>query len=179
MRLFFALNFSPEVTEAIENVQRALRQYAAPGASYPGPENLHLTLAFLDEVPPLQAEKARMALQSLSPEPMTLCFSHLGKFKQRDAELWWLGAEPSPQLSRLQSELSSQLIHLGFSLDNKPFRPHVTLARKVIFPSTIPQQKVLLPKPIEAFCGTVSLMRSKLTPKGAVYTELAHKTPNA
>lgn len=176
VRLFFALNFSPGVTEAIQQVQRALRAYA-PHALYPGPENLHLTLAFLGEVSPIQAEKARTALKNLHPVPLRLQFSHLGKFHQRGKELWWLGADPCPQLSQLHESLAAQLNQFGFSLDSKPFKPHVTLARKVEFSGAVPQRNQLLPEPISARCGTVSLMRSQLTPKGAVYTQLAQKKP--
>lgn len=176
VRLFFALNFSPEVTKAIQQIQRSLRAYA-PNALYPGPENLHLTLAFLGEVSPSQGEKARTVLKNLRPIPMTLNFSHLGKFHQRGKELWWLGADPCPQLFQLREDLVSQLKQFGFLLDPKPFKPHVTLARKVEFPGAVPQRNQLLPEPITAPCGTVSLMRSQLTPKGAVYTQLAQQKP--
>lgn len=174
VRLFFALNFSPEVTKAVQQVQRSLREFS-PTALFPGPENLHLTLAFLGEVSLPQMEKAREALQSLSPVPMELRFSRVGKFTQRGKELWWLGADPCAQLFSLQKDLLLQLEQRGFSLERKTFKPHVTLARKVVFPAAVPELPDLLPAPIEAVCGTASLMHSQLTPAGAVYTELAKK----
>lgn len=66
MRLFFALGFSPATRQAIAQVQQRLRR-AAPTARCPAEGNLHLTLAFLGEVPPARLEDATAALEALSP----------------------------------------------------------------------------------------------------------------
>lgn len=57
------------------------------------------------------------------------------------------------------------------------FRPHVTLARKVSFPGEAPGVEALLPQPLAALCGRVSLVRSQLTAAGALYNEVAGKNP--
>ena len=176
MRLFFSLNFSPETVRAMEDVQRRLKAFA-PSGVYPPPQNLHLTLAFLGEVPDHREGEVRNILESLSPVPMVLEFSRVGKFTQGDKELWWLGAQPCPELETLRAHLISRLELCRFSPDRKPFRPHVTLARKVMFPGRVPCWEELLPREIQAPCGRVSLMRSRLTPTGAVYWELAGKAP--
>ena len=49
MRLFLAIQLSPAVREALLTAQDALRRQGR--GSFPPPENLHLTLAFLGEVP--------------------------------------------------------------------------------------------------------------------------------
>ena len=45
MRLFFALRLSPSVAEALAQAQADLRRQGR--GTFPPPENLHLTLAFL------------------------------------------------------------------------------------------------------------------------------------
>ena len=175
MRLFFALRFPQETVQAICQVQQRLRNYA-PNARYPGPENLHLTLAFLGEVTPGHLADTQEALDSLRPVPMTLCLSQVGSFSQRGGALWWLGPETCPKLFALQEELAFQLRRRGFSIEPKTFLPHITLARKVAFPGERPTEEVLLPKAIQVPCRRVSLMRSQLTPQGAIYTELARKS---
>lgn len=174
MRLFFALRFPQDAVQAICQVQQRLRLYA-PSARYPGPENLHLTLAFLGEVASSRLGEAQAALNALRPVPMTLQLTQVGCFSQGGGGLWWLGPEPCPELFALQKELASQLECRGFSIEPKAFRPHITLARKVSFPGDKPQKKVLLPRAIQVPCRRVSLMRSQLTPRGAIYTELAGK----
>lgn len=156
MRLFFALGFSPATRQAIAQVQQRLRQ-AALTARCPAEGNLHLTLAFLGEVPPARLEDATAALEALSPRR--------------------LGPEPCPELSALREELIFQLERRGLWYQPGEFRPHVTLARKVSFPGEAPGVEALLPQPLAAPCGRVSLVRSQLTAAGALYNEVAGKNP--
>ncbi len=176
MRLFFALGFSPETGQQIQKVQDNLRQYA-PQARFPDPETFHITLAFLGEVPPQKLDQAKTALNGLNPLPMTLRFGRMGKFSQQEGDVWWLGVDPDPALFSLQEELVKGLRAQGFSLEKRNFKPHVTLARKVLFQDQIPRKEALLPQPIYAPCGRVSLMSSQLRPQGPLYKELAGKSP--
>lgn len=175
MRLFFALGFSPATRQAIAQVQQRLRQ-AASTARCPAEGNLHLTLAFLGEVPPVRLEDATAALEALSPRRLALRLSQIGQFPQ-EGGLWWLGAEPCPELFALREELIFQLEQRGLWYQPGEFRPHVTLARKVSFPGEAPGVEALLPQPLAAPCGRVSLVRSQLTAAGALYNEVAGKNP--
>ena len=159
VRLFFALRFSPQDTQTIVEIQERLKTFAASG-NYPPVENLHLTLAFLGEVPSSRVQEAQDVLEALCPVPMTLRFSQVGQFPQGDKELWWLGVDPCPELTKLQEDLTFQLEHRNFSWDRKPFLPHIFS---------------LLP--VLVSCGRVSLMSSQLTSQGAVYTEVFGKNP--
>ena len=69
--------------------------------------------------------------------------------------------------------LAARLEGAGFPLPRRPFRPHVTLARRVAFPGPAPRGQDLLPRPLSVPCGRVSLLRSQLRPQGPLYTELA------
>ena len=68
MRLFLAIQLSPAVREALLTAQDALRRQGR--GSFPPPENLHLTLAFLGEAE--DPARARAALSEVSCRP----FSH-------------------------------------------------------------------------------------------------------
>ena len=83
MRLFFALGFSPATRQAIAQVQQRLRR-AAPTARCPAEGNLHLTLAFLGEVPPARLEDATAALEAISPRRLALRLSQIGQFPQEE-----------------------------------------------------------------------------------------------
>lgn len=87
--------------------------------------------------------------------------------------LWALFPEECPALFALQGELAARLEGAGFPLPRRPFRPHVTLARRVAFPGPAPRGQDLLPRPLSVPCGRVSLLRSQLRPQGPLYTELA------
>ena len=60
MRLFLAVNFDDATKHRIQAVQQRLREVAQ--GDFSRPENLHLTLAFLGEVP---AQKAAAACRAM------------------------------------------------------------------------------------------------------------------
>ena len=68
MRLFLAIQLSPAVREALLTAQDALRRQGR--GSFPPPENLHLTLAFLGEAE--DPARARAALAEVSCRPFSL-----------------------------------------------------------------------------------------------------------
>ena len=165
MRLFFALPLPPQALEEMERLQKGL-----PGpARLPRRESLHLTLAFLGETDPARLPAARRALFALEPPALDLTFSRLGSFPQKGGFLWWLVADPCPELAALEKELRSLLEKEGFPLERRPFLPHVTLARRVPVPAP---QGASLPRPIRARCDRVCLLRSHLGPGGSRYEEL-------
>ena len=79
----------------------------------------------------------------------------------------------APVLTDELRALAARLEGAGFPLPRRPFRPHVTLARRVAFPGPAPRGQDLLPRPLSVPCGRVSLLRSQLRPQGPLYTELA------
>lgn len=171
MRLFFALTFSPAARAALRQAQERLRAFAL-GARYPGEEALHLTLAFLGETPEPRAPQLGELLAALPAPPLALWFSQAGPLSPEEG-LWALFPEECPALFALQGELAARLEGAGFPLPRRPFRPHVTLARRVAFPGPAPRGQDLLPRPLSVPCGRVSLLRSQLRPQGPLYTELA------
>lgn len=171
MRLFFALTFSPAARAALHQAQQRLRAFS-PGARYPGEETLHLTLAFLGETPQGRAPQLGELLAALPAPPLALRFSQAGPLSPEEG-LWALFPEECPALFALQGELAARLEGAGFPLPRRPFRPHVTLARRVAFPGPAPRGQDLLPRPLSVPCGRVSLLRSQLRPQGPLYTELA------
>jgi 2'-5' RNA ligase len=126
VRLFFAVwpdeRASGQLARLAEEVAVKSGGRAVPGA------NIHLTLAFLGDVaesriPELEAIARRIHVPAF---PMRL--DRLGSF--RKAQVAWVGAEtPPPGLVALESALAAGLREAGFSLDDRPYAPHVTLDR--------------------------------------------------
>ena len=107
MRLFFALTFSPAARAALRQAQERLRAFA-PGARYPGEETLHLTLAFLGEIPEPRAPQLGELLAALPAPPLALRFSQAGPLSPEEG-LWALFPEECPALFALQGELAARL----------------------------------------------------------------------
>jgi RNA 2',3'-cyclic 3'-phosphodiesterase len=133
MRLFFCV---PLPQEAKDRAARALAQprRAAGDAplSWTNPAQLHLTLAFLGEQPAEAVERMSAAAGPCGElHAFEATLSGAGAFPSaRRAHVLWLGiAEGASELSALARRLSSGLRAAGFELEDRPFRPHLTVAR--------------------------------------------------
>ena len=124
MRLFFAILLSPQMEEALFEGIQQIRQQTGRG-SFSRRENLHLTLAFLGETEAISA--AVDAMNAIDCHPFVMELQGSGRF----GETVWAGIKPCDELNRLAEELQSQLRRNGFRLEKRPFRPHITLARRI------------------------------------------------
>ena len=155
MRLFFALNFSPEVKARLIVLQEELRRQSDSG-NFSAPENLHLTLAFLGECGPKQLTSAKIALSLIKIAPVDIRIDRLGRFRREGGDIWWAGAAGNSELTALQRELTERLRAVGFRLEDRKYSPHITLAREIVTGA--------LPWEIEPFGETVrsvELMKSE------------------
>ncbi len=105
----------------------------SPGAPrWSAPADLHLTLAFLGEVP-----HARLAglLAALGPAvagspPVTVRLTGAGRFGSRRPRVLWAGVEGDVDaLAVLADRLAAAARHAGVPADERPYRPHLTLGR--------------------------------------------------
>ncbi|MDB6156879.1 MAG: putative 2-5 ligase [Gammaproteobacteria bacterium] len=133
-RLFFALWPDEALRKALVDATRdALR--ACGGRPVPS-ESLHTTLAFLGSVPerriPELTQIAGPLAAAFSPSevPLRLTFDHIERWKKPQI-ISALTREESAGAIALSESLKNELARRGFSPDLKPFRAHVTLARKV------------------------------------------------
>lgn len=168
MRLFLAVNFDDATKHRIQAVQQRLHE-AAQG-EFSRPENLHLTLAFLGEVPVQRAATVRRAMDRTGVVPLNLTFDQIGFFRRDGGNIWWIGLAENPALLRLQQELCGNLIAEGFRLEERRFSPHITLARRVRLQQEV-NRGTILGAPFDTSVDTISLMRSE-RPNGVLtYTE--------
>ncbi|MCI2105651.1 MAG: RNA 2',3'-cyclic phosphodiesterase [Intestinimonas sp.] len=169
MRLFIAVRFDAETQAHILDVQGRLWNLDQH-ASFTRLENLHLTLVFLGEVRPERLNAVKQAMLRTHIEPMDLTFDRVGRFRQRDSELWWIGLRLNPTLERIQGELSRHLAAENFPLETRAFQPHLTLARRVLLPRK-PDRAALLGDPFSTHVKQISLMESSRLKGKLVYTE--------
>lgn len=150
MRLFYALEFDTETKDSIVLLQQDIEAYC-PKYLFTPYENLHLTLCFLGEVEAHSLTLLKEILFSLKASPFTLTFNQLKLWRKSKGDILWLGIEENRSLETLQKELSYLLRMNNFMLDDRPFIPHVTLARgprgkklPAIEPLTVQSEKITL-----------------------------------
>lgn len=173
MRLFAAIDL-PEVVK----VQLAALRTSMPTARWVGREQMHLTLFFIGETERLDAVKD--ALAGVQAGRFEMALSGVGRFppaERRPPRVLWAGVDAPPALRQLQAQVTEALVGSGFSADDRPFSPHITLARlKAERPLAevnrfLEQQRDFQTAsfPVEQF----TLFSSTLTPQGARYAAQA------
>ena len=125
MRLFVALDLPRALRTRLSFLSGGL-----PGVRWVPPENYHVTLRFIGELPAWRAEEVDHALAQLCAPAFTLQLAGVGLFEKagRVTNLW-VGVDRTPALEHLQSKIETALHRAGLDRERRRFAPHVTLAR--------------------------------------------------
>jgi RNA 2',3'-cyclic 3'-phosphodiesterase len=168
VRLFFAVELSDEARAALGKL--APRIDAA--YRWVDPALMHVTLAFLGEQPAevLGRLESIGAATASATAPARLALGDLGTFGPRSAPrvIHVALAGDVDALARLQSLLAVRLRAEGFNLEDRPFRPHITLARRRPNAAGGPP-KLASPPPLGFAMQELTVFQSKLSPKGPTY----------
>jgi 2'-5' RNA ligase len=146
----------------------------APGFRWVAPDSLHLTIRFLGRVDGRRLEALAAALRAVAVRPFPVSLEDVGTFGRGSAiRVVWLGlASGSDDLARLAGEVEEHCAAEGFEPEDRPYHPHLTLARSRLRRGDhLPD----LPPPPELTGWTVAgfrLYRSRLGPGGASYSVL-------
>ena len=179
VRLFVAINPPPDVRHDVVQAAEPLRA-AAPELAWVREHNLHLTLKFLGEQPVEMVERLQATLTTLATRHRELVveLEGIGAFPNfRRARVVWLGITPEGRLELVHHDLEVACEQLGFELEGRPFRPHLTLAR-VKHPLAEPAARALsrAAKAVEFrsefVVRSIDLMQSERSPTGSRYTTL-------
>lgn len=160
LRLFFALWPDDEVRKQLGKIQReAALQHRGKVVKV---DNLHITLAFLGNVPTTDLPCLEKMAERIRFTPFTLQLDHLGVFTR--ARVLWLSASGVPDaLQGLASEVNEGVEACGFDVDKRPFKAHLTLMRKVKYLRDFPI------KPITWQVNSFCLVQSHTWPEGVQY----------
>ena len=91
------------------------------------PESWHITLQFLGNTSETQYECVVARLRELHAVPVPIELDELGYFDR--AGIFFAGVALTPELLTLQQQVTASTIPCGFTPEDRPYRPHITLAR--------------------------------------------------
>jgi RNA 2',3'-cyclic 3'-phosphodiesterase len=175
MRLFVALEIPSNVRENLAALLKSLRA-VSPQTRWVRPENLHVTLKFIGEVPETRLVGIREALAGVrTDQPVALDFRGLGFFpNEKHPRVFWAGIEASSNLKTLAAEIDGATEKLGIPREQRSFSPHLTLAH--FEPPRLQEPlRASIQENVEREFGSLRtgqfhLIESKLKPSGAEYT---------
>lgn len=177
MRLFTAIDIPASIRNNLETLLGKLRPTARLKWSPPG--NLHITTKFIGEWPEDRLNEVTSALGILPPRDVfEIAVQGLGWFPNpHSPRVFWAAIKAPAALAELARETDRAMAALGVPVENKPFAPHLTLARI--------KDPVPLAAMRQAIAGLDSddfghftadrfyLYLSDMRPSGSVYTRLA------
>lgn len=180
-RTFLALELPNKVKDALQRqIQRLAR--AIPEVRWVDAASLHLTLAFLGGLDDARLEAAIQSAAAVASAQtsLSLRLAGLGTFGPAHApRVVWVGlAGEMRRLLELQAALADELAARGFAREERPFAPHLTLARikKPLSDAALAALARVLTEPVARatwHADAISVMKSELVRPTARYTELA------
>jgi 2'-5' RNA ligase len=132
MRLFVAIDLPDSVKQQLEEIVTELSTCRAD-VRWVRSDSMHLTLKFLGNVAPQELVEIDRVLSRIvaTTQPTQGRLRNVGSFPHlRRPRVLWIGVETdNGMLSSLQTDLDAALAKIGFSKENRRFRPHITLGR--------------------------------------------------
>lgn len=169
MRLFIAIDFNP-----LKDYFIGLQNLLPKNAKLSLTKTFHLTLKFLGEVQPDNAERAIAILKNIKFEPFSVFLDSIGVFPTENyIRVVWVGLKPEDEILNLQKSIEESL--KGLFKSEKGFKAHITLAR-VKYPENkkafIEQIKGIKVENKKIGINQFKLIKSILSPKGPIYEDL-------
>ncbi len=187
IRSFVAIELSGEVKAEIKRLQDVLKVGNPTWLRWVSPESIHLTLKFLGDITSDKIEEITMAITDAASGigPFSLKVAGPGVFPNpRKIQVVWVGLTGDlDKLSKLQRRIETNMAILGYPEEGREFTPHLTIARVryqpppadlLKFTQLLNTTRVISDKIISV--DTVNLIRSRLTPQGAIYSRLVTVT---
>lgn len=179
MRAFLAIALPESVRAALAVLQQDLAQSGAD-VKWVEPDNLHVTLTFLDEITDKQRSHIEALLRRVASReaPFQLALAHLGAFPSMTApRVVWVGlGQGADAVKRLAAAMDQEGAALSLRKEERPFAAHITIGRV----HSMKQREALVERlrasawqpPAPWPVASVRLYRSDLSSSGSRYTML-------
>jgi 2'-5' RNA ligase len=176
MRLFTGIALDPAVMNNLEQVLRELG-ILAPFKWSPV-ENLHITSKFIGAWPEARLTELKQVLSEIHvPQKFSMTIEGFGYFPNAQSpRVLFAGVKARAELAQLAREIDEKLVPLGVAREERPYAPHVTLARIKSEPLRAVREHIANMKNFDFGTYLVSefhLYLSTPEPGGSVYRILA------
>jgi RNA 2',3'-cyclic 3'-phosphodiesterase len=194
IRTFLAAELSPALRAQLAKAQEGLRQRLGRDLpkdvriSWVQPASIHLTVKFLGDTDEELITPLRASIQqAITPHvPIHIPLDRLGVFpRPQEPRVLWIGpsetwdhSADARRLLALHQAVEASCQSLGFTPEERPLSPHLTLARikegERQLSRTLAQSGVMeLSLAVGALTlASLVMMKSELRPTGSLYTEL-------
>jgi 2'-5' RNA ligase len=174
IRSFIAVNLTDvlksKIADDISDLKTTLKNI-----KWINSQNLHITLKFLGNIPIENIPQIEEILKDITSkiQPFEIVLSGIGCFPNlKNPHVIWIGVSDNGRLNEISLEINSRLSEIG-NVDHK-FSPHLTIGR---INNKIHSLQAEIERYNDISFGTnrinsITLMKSELHSKGAIYTEI-------
>jgi 2'-5' RNA ligase len=128
MRLFIAIGLPAPVAEALaKSAHNQVPSVSTPRIRWTPSINMHVTLSFLGQVHPARLDVIEQALVPIHAPRLRLALNGISVFER--AGVLFANVTPTPSLLTLAEQVAAAMHACGFPREDRPYSPHVTLAR--------------------------------------------------
>jgi len=179
IRTFIAIEIPEPIKLSIAKIQEELIRENAH-ITWVKPQNIHITLKFLGEIEESLVDNLSTVLTAVThqTQPFAVEIQRIGAFPNlKRPKVIWIGAKSENNaMENLALTIEDKVSRLGFEIENRPFKAHLTLGRvKDMSGIDGVMKKLDDNKNFHAGKYTpteIIIMKSDLTPTGAIYTPL-------
>jgi 2'-5' RNA ligase len=178
-RLFVALEIgATALNQVVDEQARLAETMRSSSLRWMKRDQLHITLVFIGDVSDDRAAPVIEMMRDVIPHPpFRFELGGVGAFPPRGApRALWIGVKSGAEhVIQVQSLLAGRLEAVGVEQEQRPFTPHLTLARwRDSRPSDRPRTSATSPPTIARVdVNTVTLFQSRVSSAGSTYTRLA------
>jgi 2'-5' RNA ligase len=180
IRSFIAIDLPENIKEELYRLSLDIKS-KIDGLRPTQPQNIHLTLKFLGNIPESSIDKIKDALDKTTKDcsKFSIILDKIGIFPNyKFPRVLWVAPEQGiDKIKQVKKKLDNQLILLGISKDQKTFKAHITIARikygkkiKTNFQAILENIKLDIKSAINI--ESLHLYKSVLTSNGPIYTKL-------
>ena len=181
IRAFIAVELPEGLKKELNELEVQLKKNSPPVVRWVDPSNIHITLKFLGEISEDSIDELMLAIEEAARgiQPFQLQIREVGAFPGLDrAQVLWVGVKGDvDKIAQLQKRIEANTEQLGFPRETRAFTPHLTLGR--VRDEARPGDRQRLGKLLtdttfsalhNVDVDSVNLMKSQLTPAGAIHT---------
>jgi 2'-5' RNA ligase len=181
IRAFIAVELPSGLKNELAELETQLKKASPPVVKWVDPNSIHVTLKFLGEISEDSIEELMLAIEETAQGilPFQLEVRGVGAFPNLERpQVLWTGVKGElEKIAQLQKRIESNTEQLGSPRESRAFSPHLTLGR--VRDEAGPNERRRLGKLLADTTFTalhnidvdaVNLMKSQLTPGGAIYS---------
>ncbi|NLI61627.1 MAG: RNA 2',3'-cyclic phosphodiesterase [Clostridiales bacterium] len=172
MRLFIAINFDENIKRLVKHIINEIKKDSIQGR-FVKEEHLHLTLKFIGQVSHKDLDKIMRVMDRAIVEGFTMKLKGIDFFKRKDGHIYFIGVEENRFLFDLQRQIHEGLKAQGFSLEDRVYKPHITIGRRIKLNKNFSLEKLVKAiDPITIDVCKIDLMKSEHINGELVYSPI-------